>query len=467
MVGFIVRLYRFDGPVADWHSWRQSDTSAVSRIYVERGFDLLHPRYYDISKIQTDKENPQGYRFVEFPIYNIFQAGLFDLSKSLTLEEWGRVVSIISSLVSSIFLFLIVKKYFSLNAALFSAFFFMFLPFSIYFGRTILPDEMMVMASLASIYFFGLWIEKKPKKSYTNVCLCFLAWLFTASAFLLKPYALFFTLPMLYLVWKEYGFWFLKKWQLWLFLIISLAPLVFWRIWMLQYPQGIPFSGWLFNQGNIRFKGSFFYWIFAERISKLILGYFGLPILFLGLLKKETEKYYLFFLLFLVSSLVYITVFARGNVQHDYYQILIIPSLAIFMGRGADYLLSFKIKSTNFITGIFLLSTAIIFMLSFSWFYVRDYFNINNRGMVEAGRMAKTLIPKDAKIIAPYKGDTTFLNNTEHFGWPVIDRPIEEMINMGASYMVIENPTQSDFQGFGKMYKRVASSSSYLILKLK
>ena len=26
---FYVRLHRFDWPVADWHSWRQVDTSAV------------------------------------------------------------------------------------------------------------------------------------------------------------------------------------------------------------------------------------------------------------------------------------------------------------------------------------------------------------------------------------------------------------------------------------------------------
>ena len=31
LVGLLLRLYRFDNPIADWHSWRQADTSAVSR----------------------------------------------------------------------------------------------------------------------------------------------------------------------------------------------------------------------------------------------------------------------------------------------------------------------------------------------------------------------------------------------------------------------------------------------------
>ena len=47
---FYARLYKFGAPVADWHSWRQVDTSAVSRTFVQEGFDLLRPRFPDLSK---------------------------------------------------------------------------------------------------------------------------------------------------------------------------------------------------------------------------------------------------------------------------------------------------------------------------------------------------------------------------------------------------------------------------------
>src|ERR1051326_9616750 len=78
--GFIVRLYRFNGPVADWHSWRQADTSAVSRNVVNEGFNLLYPKFDDLSNVPSGiYDNPNGYRFVEFPMYNVFQAGLFVL----------------------------------------------------------------------------------------------------------------------------------------------------------------------------------------------------------------------------------------------------------------------------------------------------------------------------------------------------------------------------------------------------
>src|SRR3989344_559689 len=106
--GFLVRLYKFSAPIADWHAWRQTDTSAVSRFFVKDGFDVFHPRYYDLSNVPSGlHENPQGYRFVEFPIYNVMQAGLFKLFGILTIEEWGRIVTILFSLFSSVFLYLI------------------------------------------------------------------------------------------------------------------------------------------------------------------------------------------------------------------------------------------------------------------------------------------------------------------------------------------------------------------------
>src|SRR4030065_2790044 len=97
--GIIFRLYRSNGPVADWHSWRQADTSAVSRNFVNLGFDLLHPRFDDLSNVASGLDNPEGYRFVEFPIYNAFQAGLFVAFNNLTLEQWGRIVSIFASVL--------------------------------------------------------------------------------------------------------------------------------------------------------------------------------------------------------------------------------------------------------------------------------------------------------------------------------------------------------------------------------
>ena len=162
-LGFIVRLYKFNNPIADWHSWRQVDTSAVSRNFGNSGFDLLHPKFDDLSNVPSGLDNPNGYRFVEFPIYNIFQAVPFKLFGILTLEEWGRMITIISSLLSLTIIFLLLKKYTDDKVALFSSFLYAVIPYNIYYGRVILPDPTMVMAILGGIYFFDLWINNEKK----------------------------------------------------------------------------------------------------------------------------------------------------------------------------------------------------------------------------------------------------------------------------------------------------------------
>src|ERR1700691_4504712 len=86
--GFLVRFYRFDNPIADWQGWRQADTGAVSRNFVQHGFDLLHPRMNNISNVQSGLDNPQGYFFAEFPIYNATSASLYLIFHGLTIEEW-------------------------------------------------------------------------------------------------------------------------------------------------------------------------------------------------------------------------------------------------------------------------------------------------------------------------------------------------------------------------------------------
>src|SRR5258708_28401070 len=85
--GFIVRLYRFNNPIADWHSWRQSDTSAVSRNFVKNGIDFLHPTFDDLSNVPSGLDNPKGYRFVEFPLYNIKTASLYMFFVGFSIAE--------------------------------------------------------------------------------------------------------------------------------------------------------------------------------------------------------------------------------------------------------------------------------------------------------------------------------------------------------------------------------------------
>lgn len=459
-----VRLYHFNWPVADWHSWRQVDTSAVSRTFVQEGYDILHPKFPDLSKGVSLIDNPQGYRFVEFPIYNVLQAGLYQKLDRFTLEEWGRLVTIFSSLISIIFLYALVGKYINSRAGLISALFFAFIPYSIYYGRTILPDQSMVAALLGGTYFFSNWIER-PKFSIFNFQFL-LALIFIIASLLLKPYALFFSLPLIYLAWHRFGFNLFKKWQLWLFLIIAIIPLGLWYEWMSkkEFIEGVPRNNWLFNGNGIRFKGAFFHWIFADRISRLILGYWGLPFITLGIFKKINKKENWFFFYFIVSSLIYVTVLATGNIQHDYYQILIIPTLAVFFAKGIDFIFDKRDLFNSWIS-VSTIAVSIAFMLSFGWFAVRDYYSIQHPNLLAAGEAVDQLTPKNAKVVAPYGGDTTLLYYTNRKGWPVFDRSFKAFKKAGASFIAFADPTIEELN-LKTLFEPVIITPQYAIFDL-
>lgn len=474
ILAFGLRLYRIDNPLADWHSWRQVDTASVTREFVTKGIDLLHPTYHDLSNVPSGMDNPEGYRFVEFPIYNGLHAILVKYIGVFPLEVWGRLVTIFASVISTFFIFAITKKYAGVAAGLFAAFFYAVLPFSIYFGRTILPDPLMTASFLGSIYFFISWIDTPKDKKSFGILYFLTSLVLAAVSLLLKPFAGFFLLPIAAISYQAFGLGIFKKWQLYIFAALALLPLVLWRWWMLQFPEGIPTNAWLFNGGNIRFTGAFFYWIFAERIGKLMLGYFGAGILALGLfallqdewLKPLRKSKSAIFFAFLLSAIVYLVVVARGNVQHDYYQIPIVPAICMILGIGSAFVWN-PLKDFNRLASRVLLSSFIILTTVFSWYYVRDFFNINNPSLVSAGLAVDRLTPKNAKVIALYDGDTSFLYQTRRHGWASLQNSLPEMIKKGAEYLVIVNPSDADRQGLGTEYETVSSDTTHLLLRLR
>ena len=255
LLALAVRLYKIDSPIADWHSWRQADTAAVTRNFVKEGFNPLYPKYDDMSGVaETPLVNSLRYRFVEFPIYNILVYPfylLFGIN-----EVYHRLISIIFSLGSLVFIYLITKKYLGVVTALLAAFCFGLLPFNVFFSRTTLPEPTFVFFSLGMVYFLDKW--------------SLWGFLFMALAFLMKPWAIFFFLPVVYSAAQKGKRFFFKK-----FIplsLIALLPFVLWRLWILQQPEGIPASGWLMNGDGIRFRPAFWKWIIGERLGGEILG---------------------------------------------------------------------------------------------------------------------------------------------------------------------------------------------------
>ncbi|MEK7497349.1 MAG: glycosyltransferase family 39 protein [Patescibacteria group bacterium] len=451
IAGFVVRLYHLNSPLADWHSWRQADTASVARIYLDKGIDLLHPRYYDISKIQTGAYNPEGYRMVEFPIRDALHAILAKNFTFVGFEAWGRLISIFCALISAFFLYLIAKHYSGKWTGLTAAFIFLFIPYNIYFSRVILPEPMAVMFGVISLYLFV-----KEKYIFSAV--------FLALGSLLKPFVFFYGLPMLYLAIDKYGFsGIFKKKILIVFADIALIPFFLWRIWVNGYPNGIPHFDWAFNGDHIRFRPAFWYWIFGERIGRLILGVWGVVPLSIALIKTEKKNLFSFFFLF--GVVLYTITIATANVRHDYYQIFLVPALALMVAEGLRHL--WVEKTFNHVISRPFSIFVVFLMLMIGYFQVKEYYKINHTEIIEAGQALDKIAPKDAIVIAPYNGDTAFLYQTKRFGFPVVDEAIEDMVSKrGASYFVTVNYADPDTKYVMDHFKVLEKTNTYMIADL-
>jgi hypothetical protein len=444
---FGVRLYKIDNPLADWHSWRQSDTAAVSRIYVDEGIDILTPKYYDISAIQTGLSNPKGYRFVEFPFFNVIHAAL---AKNIPLtgfnnpfEVWGRLISIACALITSVFLFLLGTRLMGKWGGLLAAGFYAFLPYNIFFTRVILPEPMTAMTATIALYYF-LKFAQTDKKFDLIVSA-----IFFSCAILLKPYIAFYGVPCVYLAIEKYGFKKIFTNRLLLSAAaIILIPFLLWRYRLQMHPEGIPFYKWAFNGDKIRFKPAFWNWIFGERFGRLILGVWGLIPLVIGMLvpgeelriknqelRREDGKYFIQYCI--LGVFLYVSIVATANVRHDYYQAITVPLLCLALAQGSLFMWESKLFNKWISRGVLIIS--ILVMLIVSSLQVREYYKIDHPEIIEAGKAADLLLPKDALVIAPYNGDTAFLYQTKRKGWPFVELPIPELIAKGAHYWVSSN----------------------------
>lgn len=467
ILGLALRLYKIDNPVADWHSWRQADTASVARLYVENGIDLLRPKYHDISNIASGLDNPEGWRFVEFPIYNAIHALLYKAYPNLGFDKWGRLTSVIISLGSLLFVYLLGKRFISRAGGLLAAFFFAALPFNIYFSRVILPEPLTVFFIVSSLYFFSEYIEKEKKWSI------YLSGVLFAMALLIKPYIVFYGAAFLYLAWEKYKIrGSLKNFDFWVFLSLVASPFFFWRGWMWsgEHIRGIPHWKWAFNGDNIRFRPAFWWWILEERLGRMILGVWAVLPFSLGFLniKKSTHdgtaNYPFFLHILFTSQFTFMLTVATASVRHDYYQTLTIPAVSLALASGFLFLWNTKVFNTQLAR---LTAVGTIAMgLFFSFYQIKEFYKINHPEIILAGNRADEILPKDSIVIAPYNGDTAFLYQTKRRGFPYIVYPLPEMIERHSAQYYISVNFDNQTKQVMEQYIVLDKTDKYVIIDL-
>ncbi len=493
LLSLVARLYHFNNPMADLHSWRQSDTASVARNLVRSNFDVLHPQIESAVSIDgIGRDNTTRYHFAEFPIYQAAVAAVSypvaqihhgTLTQNVVLA--GRIVSTFSSLIAIIGLYLLCTRYYSDKVALLAAFVYGLLPYNIFWSRAVLPDSMMVMFCLFMLYWFDVWIRGEDEHHHRLLTLkswsFWLALICFALALLLKAFVPFLLLPVAYIVWKRFGLAAVKQPALWIFAILAVMPFVGWRIWMQNWPFSIPASGWLFDGNKVRLRPAWWHWIVQVRLDQFMFNATGLFLIGLGLFfykeitevhfhiiskkRKDAEKYVWYLPLCLLSCFIYLIVFATGNTQHEYYQLPITPFGSILVAVGFWYLWRKMGSYLEMVMRRLLALAFIAITLMLGWYSVRDWYIIGNPALVTVGERADQILPKNAQVIADYGGDTTFLYYVNRKGWSVRDKQLQEIIDRGATVYVSMH--RDDYiNKLARLYKVIDETPEYVMIDL-
>jgi 4-amino-4-deoxy-L-arabinose transferase-like glycosyltransferase len=325
LLALAIRAIHLDAPILGEHSWRQADTAAIARNYTESGYRILHPQIDWRGETSGEVES-------EFPLYPYMVALLYGAFG--VAEAWGRGLSIVFSLLTLLFVYRLVRANIDEKVALWSAFLLAILPLNAFFGRAFMPEPLMLMASVAGIYYFFAWTRTDEIRHYA------LSALFVCIAVLVKLPALYLGAPLLYLALLRYGVGVLGSPRIWLYgaLVLSPVGLWYWHAHQLLLETGLSFGIWDYGSdkwGNWDLVTSCKYWnrVLLTRLAHRHLTWFGFAIFLPGLFLKRQSREEWLFDVWLLGLLVYLAIVGVGNYAHNYYQLPLLLPAVVFMGK--------------------------------------------------------------------------------------------------------------------------------------
>lgn len=205
-----------DSIVADWMSWRQSDTQSIARNFMKSDSNIFYPQ------INWGGTGP-GFVECEFQLYTFLIAQVMKISGESELT--GQLLNLLFISLTAFVIFLALRLY-SKNqiAAMVGAVFFLVSNGPVHLSTAIMPDALCILFYSSGLYFFLKFLDDRK-----NISLILFI-LFTTLAALIKPLAL--NLGIIQFFILVFGYRQLLKspkiWAAWiLIVVITLSYLLF------------------------------------------------------------------------------------------------------------------------------------------------------------------------------------------------------------------------------------------------
>ncbi len=352
---FGIRLIHINRPPLDFAPVRQYQSAHIARdIYVE-GIGSVPESRKEIARINAERI---GFQFEPRLMENMSVIGY-----RITGGEhlWiPRVLSSIFWIIGGIFLYLTACAFASRGAAFFSAAFFVLLPFGISASRSFQPDPLMTMLIICGIYLILKHFERP------SILKLLSASIVSSLAMFLKPYSVFMLLGA-FISLSIYRRGFQKS-------IINRDVLIF-SLLSIMPPAAYYISDLLTDANLIRdhSQGSFhphlllepYFWRDWLGMLGQVFGYIPLLCAVAGIFmfNERMPKFMLTGLW--IGYILFGMMFTFHIHTHDYYQMQLIPVVALSLGPPGVRLINFipaifRSKKTAAAVAAIILASALI-----------------------------------------------------------------------------------------------------------
>src|SRR3989344_36311 len=303
--GLLFRLVNINQPILEYFPERQTQTAEITRnIYANGWPDFWTPKIRYVGNTPTPL-------VLEFPLYNGLVSVLYTVFGPNVI--FGRIVSLFSFIIASIVFVLLLKKTVKPQYIFPSLLFFIFSPVHVLTSRSFQPDEMALALLLVSFYnssLFVLMFAGLVKAPYYLI----------GSVLLFKNNVLSFKRLLIY--------------------FLFFLPVLLWAIRASElmsqniYAGNYSLSNW-FDLSLFINPGWYLSLFQIEQIN--VFTTLGILFFMIGLFKGwKLEKMY-FWKLLLMAAILYGMIFNRHIVSHDYYSLIFIPPISVFIGIGLSY----------------------------------------------------------------------------------------------------------------------------------
>ena len=158
-LSLLAHLKGITAPVLDYHYHRQANTASIARNFHRFELPPWAPR--------VDWEGGKPERAAtELPLYTYLVGRLWDVFE--LGDAWGRLLSVFCSGLTAVLLFLFLERderrkvgWLDTQSSFLAGLFFSLLPVEIFFGRTIQPEALALLATIASFWGMDRYLAAK------------------------------------------------------------------------------------------------------------------------------------------------------------------------------------------------------------------------------------------------------------------------------------------------------------------